>query len=406
MAQFDPAAATAAYLATLPPEVHARAHDYTVGDHWLLLWNAVVSVAIAWFVIRSGLLVGVRSRIESDRPRPWLTAATLTVVYLIAEAVLSLPWNIYSDWWRNTQYGLTSQPLSGWLSDALKGAIISVLLTTVLASVVYALMRKAKQLWWLWGGAVTALFMMALLIAAPTVLMPLFNKYTPAPPGPMRDAVVQMAQANGVPSDKIFIYNGSKQSNAYTANVAGLFGTARVAMSDTMFAKGADVPEVRAVVGHEMGHYVLHHVLWSAFGMGALTLLGFFMVDRLFPTIRVLTRAKGVGVIADPAGMPIIGMILTVLSLIATPLQNWVSRSMEAAADRFSLERVNEPDGLARALVKTIEYRAATPTPLEEAIFYSHPSVGSRVRRAMEWKAAHMPPEPKPAAAPASPPTP
>jgi STE24 endopeptidase len=243
--------------------------------------------------------------------------------------------------------------------------------------------------------------MMAFIILAPILLLPLFNKFEPAPPGPIREAVVELAQANGVPSDKIYIYNGSKQSNAYTANVTGLFGTAQVSMSDVMFAKGADVPEVRAVLGHEMGHYVQRHVLWAALGTGLMTLVGFFLVDKLFPMVRVLTRAKGVGIVSDPAGLPIIGMVLTVLGLLAVPLQNAVSRQMEAAADRFSMERVNEPDGLSRALVKTIEHRAATPAALEEAIFYSHPAVGTRIRRAMEWKAAHMPPEPKP-----TPPTP
>jgi STE24 endopeptidase len=120
-----------------------------------------------------------------------------------------------------------------------------------------------------------------------------------------------------------------------------------------------------------------------------LALLAFFLVDRLYPTVRRLSGARGVGDISDPAGLPILGALVTVLSLLSTPVQNLVSREMESAADRFSLERVNEPDGLSRALVKTIEYRAATPSKLEEAIFYSHPSVGSRIRRAMEWKARH-----------------
>jgi len=391
MTQFDPAAATAAYLAQLPPEVHARAQAYTQGDHWILLGDAAVSVAIAWFVLRSGLLVGIRSRLESERPRPWLTALLSALVYFLVEAVLTLPWSIYSVWRRNTLYGMTSQPFAGWLTEQAMSIAISTVLTVLLVGVLYALVRRAPRTWWLWGAGVTSALMAVFSVAAPVVLLPLFNNFKPAPPGPVREAVVQLAKANGVPSDKIYIYNGSKQSNAYTANVSGLFGTAQVAMSDVMFTKGADVAEVRAVVGHEMGHYVLKHTLWAALGMSLLTLAGFFLVDRLFPKVRGWTHAKGVGDIADPAGLPIIGLIITVLSLLSEPLHNVVSRDMEAAADRFSLERVNEPDGLSRALVKTIEYRAATPSKLEEAIFYSHPAVGTRIRRAMEWKAAHPP---------------
>ena len=230
---------------------------------------------------------------------------------------------------------------------------------------------------------------LAIMVLAPVFILPLFNDYEPAPPGPMREAVVVMAKANGVPHDKIFIYDGSKQSNRYTANVAGLFGTARIAMSDTMFKQGADLAEVRAVVGHEMGHYVRAHALWRALPIAVLAMIGFFLIDRLFPIVARLAGARNVEGIADPAGYPVMAMMFAVLGLLATPVFNSVTRIGESDADTFSLERVNEPDGLAKALVKTIDYRAATPSALEETLFYSHPSVGSRVRKAMEWKARH-----------------
>jgi STE24 endopeptidase len=199
-----------------------------------------------------------------------------------------------------------------------------------------------------------------------------------------------MAKANGVPADKIFIYDGSKQSNRYTANVSGLFGTARIAMSDVMFKKDADIAEVRAVVGHEMGHYVRGHAFLFAGAFAALALVGFFLVDRLFAPAARLAGAKGVAGLADPAGYPVLVMLLALLGLLATPFFNSVIRLGEVDADRFSLERVNEPDGLARALVKTVEYRAASPSKVEELLFYDHPSVGNRIRDAMNWKATHL----------------
>jgi STE24 endopeptidase len=228
-----------------------------------------------------------------------------------------------------------------------------------------------------------------LMMLAPIFIQPLFNDFKPAPPGPMRDTVVAMAEANGVPHDKIFIYDGSRQSNRYTANVSGLFGTARIAMSDTMFKQGADIAEVKAVVGHEMGHYVHAHALWRAVPLALIAMLAFFLVDRLFPMVAGWVGAGNLKGIADPAAYPVLAIMFSVLGLLATPITNAVTRLGEADADTFSLERVNEPDGLARALVKTIDYRAATPSALEEALFYSHPSVGSRVRKAMEWKAAN-----------------
>lgn len=400
MAQgFDPAAATAAYLAQLPPALHEKARAYTQGGHWLILWGAVIAVAIAWLILRSGVLVRVRDRVERGRPRPWLAVAAIVLVDPLLEAVLGLPWDAYSGWWREKAYGLTSQPFTGWLFEHVLSVVVSLPVLLILIGGLYALIRRAPRTWWLWGGGLVALFFVFLMILQPIFIEPLFNKYTPAPPGPVRDEVVAMARQVGVPSDKIYIYNGSKQSNRYTANVAGLFGTARVAMSDVMFQKDADLAEVRGVVGHEMGHYVRGHALWFTLVFAVLAVVGLFLTDRLYAPVLRLTGAKGVGGLADPAGYPVLAIIVAVLGLLATPVVNSVIRISEADADRFSLEHFNEPDGLSKALVKTIEYRAATPSRLEEIIFYDHPAVGRRIRRAMAWKAAH----PKPAAPPAAP---
>ncbi len=394
MAQFDPAAATAAYLAVLTPAQHAKAQAYTQGGHWLLLWGALAAVLISWLVLRSGVLVRLRERVEGAGPRPWRAAVLVVLADGAIETALGLPWNVYSDWWREKAYGLTSQAFAGWLGEWAMMAAISLVVVTLLVVGLYALMRRSPRTWWIWGGGLVAAFYFVVVVLAPVFIEPLFNTYKPAPPGPVRDAVVALAKANGVPSDKIFIYNGSRQSNRYTANVSGLFGTARVAMSDVMFKKDADLAEVRAVVGHEMGHYVHMHVVWFALSHGLLALIAFFLIDRLFPAVAGIAGAKGVRGLADPAGYPVISIIMTVLVLVSTPVRVSITRLQEADADRFSLERANEPDGLARALVKTIEYRAATPSALEEALFYDHPSVGSRVRKAMEWKAAHPPTQP------------
>lgn len=394
MAQFDPAAATQAYLAILSSEQHAKAVSYTQGGHWLLLWGPVVAVLASLLVLRSGVLVRVRNWVETARPRPVLAVLAVVFVDAVIEAVIALPWEAYSDWWRERAYGLTDRGFGGWMGEWSLSLLVSLLLMSFLVLGLYVIIGRAKATWWIWGACLTAATLIVMLLLGPIVLEPLFNKYTPAPAGPVRDAVVAMAKANGVPSDKIFIYDGSKQSNRYTANVSGLFGSARVAMSDVMFKKDADLAEVRAVVGHEMGHYVLHHTLWFSAVYAGMALLGFYAVDRLFPIVLKWTGAVGVKGIADPAGFPIFGIILTCLALASTPLRVSMVRIAETRADQFSLERVNEPDGLSRALAKTIEYRAASPSQLEEALFYDHPAVSRRIRMAMDWKAAHPKPPP------------
>ena len=386
---FDPEAATDAYLETLSPAAHLKAIHYTQGSHWLLLWGWLVSVAAALIIARSGILVRTETAIEQRRPRLLLTSFAVAALFTICDAVLELPWSIYAQWWREKAYGLTSQPLGGWLGEQLIGLVISALLGGLFFLALYAIIRRAPRSWWAWAGGLAALAFILMMIVGPVVIEPLFNTYTPAPAGPTRDAVVTLAKAAGVPSDKITIYNGSKQSNRYTANVSGLFGSARVAMSDTMFAKGADIAEVRGVVGHEMGHYKHVHAIYLAAFFSLLALAIFGVTAAAFPSVDrwVGTGASGV---ADPAGLPTIFVIASTLMLLATPLTSSATRIAEADADAFSLKVAEEPDGLSKGLVKTIEYRADSPSAIEELIFYDHPSVRRRVQRAMDWKAAHL----------------
>ena len=396
----DPAAETARWLATISPEDLERAVAYTRGGHWLLLWGAIVAIVVAWIIIRTGVLSGIRDRMERRRKRPKLVSLVVGVVWILMDFVLTLPWAIYQAWWRETQYGLTEQPLAGWLTEALMETAITVVLLGLLIVALYAIIRHARRLWWAWGAGLTAVAVVFMMIVSPIVFEPLFNDYTPAPDGPMRDAVVELAHATGTPDDKIYIYDGSKQSDRYTANVSGLFGSARVAMSDVMFAKGADLAEVRGVVGHEMGHYVHMHSLWMAGIMILLAGLAFWLIDRLFPVAKRLLGAGRVGDISDPAGLPVLAAIGAVIGLLLTPVTNTMIRVIEQDADQFSLTHANEPDGLSKALIKTAEYRAPSPSAIEEILFYDHPSVENRIRMGMEWKATHPanPPAPAPAA--------
>ena len=386
---FDAAAATAAYMATLSPAAHAKATAYTQGGHWLLLWGALVSVATCWIVLRSGVLVRTANAVERRRPRRNLAVFACSAVFALASFVIGLPWTAYSAWWRERSYGLTSQAFGGWFGEQLIELLLSILVGGLFLTVLYALMRRTGRAWWMWGAGLAVAFVVLGAVAAPVVVEPLFNRYTPAPPGPTRDAVVALAKATGTPSGKIYVYDGSKQSNRYTANVSGLGGGARVAMSDVMFKKNADIAEVRGVVGHEMGHYKHLHVLWGALFSSVMAALAFFLIDRLFTPAARMLGATHVAAISDPAGLPVLLAVFTVLGLLATPITNTVTRTMEADADHFSLEHAHEPDGLSKALVKTIEYRASSPGALEEFVFYDHPSVEHRVRAAMDWKAAH-----------------
>jgi STE24 endopeptidase len=390
MTHFDPAAATAAYMATLSPAAHAKATAYTHGGEWLLLWSCLVTVAAAWLILRSGILRRLRDRLNPNGDRPKRTVLAIAASFVLLDWLIELPWNIYTSWWRERSYQLSSESIGTWFGDAAKALPISLIITSLFLLALYTLIRRAPRTWWLWASGVAVAGVILLVVITPIFIEPLFNTYTPAPDGPVRTEVVKLAEATGVPHDKILIYNGSKQSDRYTANVSGLFGTARVAMSDTMFKQNADMHEVLGVVGHEMGHYVHKHILWFAAGMSLMAVACFWLIDRLYqPALVRIPGTEGIGALSDPAGLPVVVILFSVLGLLGTPFSMTMTRTAESDADRFSLANAHEPDGLAKALVKTIAYRASSPGKLEEILFYDHPSVERRVHRAMVWKAAH-----------------
>jgi STE24 endopeptidase len=386
---FDPAAATAAYMAQLSPAQHAQATAYTQGSHWILLWSWVAGTLVAGLILRTGLLTALRDTLQRRSPRPVLVSLVLAIVFSLVDWLGTLPWTLYAEWWRQKSYGLNNQTWEAWLAESGAQAAIGAIETAIFFVLLYALIRRAPRSWWAWSGGLAAAYFALILFVAPVFIEPLFNSFTPAPAGPIRDAVVDLARQNGVPFDKIYIYNGSKQSSRYTANVSGMFGSARIAMSDVMFSSGADIAEVRAVVGHEMGHYAHQHALWLTLAFGLSALVGLGLTARLFPMASRWLRARGTRGIADPAALPVLTVITASLMLLATPLINAVTRTVESDADNYSLNHAKEPDGLSKSLVKTINYRASSPSLLEELMFYDHPSVERRVRHAMNWKAEH-----------------
>ena len=383
-AKLSPAAETARYIDSLGPEALAKAQAYTTGNHWLLLAGVLVSILTALVLVRTGLMDRIA---EWFAGRRWALATFLTGgAFFIVVDVIQLPWKLLTDWQRERAYGLSSQPLSDYLGQWTLDLAINAVLGGLFMLGIYALIRRAGARWWVWASGFTAVAILLFLLALPSVIQPMFNKYEPVPAGPVRVALEKIADDVGIPHNRIFLFDGSRQSDRFTANVTGIGPSARIAISDVAL-KGASIDEVRAVTGHEAGHYQLGHIWRTLVATPLLALLIFWLINRLFaPTARLLGSTA---TLSEPRGLPVFMVLSSVLSLLATPLQVSLTRVGESEADAYSLATVGEPDALASALVKTAEYRYPRPHWLQEMLFYTHPSVETRVRRAMEWKAAH-----------------
>ena len=381
---FDVQQATDTYINSLGIEALAKATAYTSGSHWILLWGFLISALTTWVFVKYGILNKINAKL--NKRSLWLRSFVISGAFIFLSSLLMLPWTIYQDWWREVSYDKTSQPFLDFLSQGSISLLISSVLGGLFFSGIYFFIRWVGQFWWAWSGGLTAVFISTMMLLGPIWIEPLFNKYTPLPQGEVREALELLAKQANIDPDRIFVYDGSRQSNRFTANVSGLGSSARIAISDVAL-KSASLDEVKAVTGHEIGHYVSGHV-WNLIGTATvLAMLFFYLANALFS--KVSRSIGSASVIADPIGIPVLLLCVSFLALLAQPVINFVVRQGEIEADQYSYQSVNLPDAMATALVKTAEYRNPRPNAVQEFIFYSHPSVEKRVKAAMEWKAQH-----------------
>src|SRR5438552_1449801 len=390
----DPAAATQAWLATVPRNEREKSDAYFEGRYWLILWNFLLAAAISIFLLTSRISARLRDFAERVCRGSWqlpLQVILYAIPYFLIVAALSFPLNLYENFFREHQYGLATQGFLPWFREQLIGLALALDGGTLLVFVLYAVFRRAPRTWWLWGAIVMIIYSGTLVLIAPVYIEPLFNTYKPLTDPKIRNPILVMARANEIPVKQVFEVDASRQTTRVSANVSGLLGTTRVALNDNLL-KQCTLPEIRAVMAHEMGHYVLNHGAKLVTYFGILILIGFALTRILFDAAVTRWghkwRVRG---IADPAGLPLLALIFSILVFFATPVLNTIVRITEREADAFGINTSREPDGMAKVALKLGAYRKLDPAPLEEFIFFDHPSGRARIRMAMDWKAANLP---------------
>jgi len=395
-ANFNVEVATRAYLDTLQGAARAKSDAYFEGGYWLILWGTLVALVVNWVMLRfgwSGAWSRWTERVTNGRVRQ---SALYAIPLTIVGALLALPWTIYTGYFREKQYGLLNQNFGAWSKEQAISLGVSLVITAIMLAVIFAVIRRSPKRWWLWGGAAMTVLIAIMVAVAPVFIAPLFNTYKPMAEGPLRTEILAMAKASNIPADNVYVFDASKQTKRISANVSGLGPTIRISLNDNLLNRTSP-PEVKAVMGHEMGHYVLGHVFRTILYLSLLIIA--FLLFLWWATPRILARYGqkwGVRDVADPAVTPLFAMIAAVAAMLATPLLNTIVRVQESEADAFGLDAAREPDGFALTAMKLSEYRKIEPSPLEEAIFFDHPSGRTRVHMSMEWKARHLgelPPE-------------
>ena len=377
MTGFDPAAAAAAYVQRLPAAVLDIAPAQTAWNETLLAASVVVALLAAFTIARLGVLERLRDGLEAAGRPAWMTdAACAGAAMGLVGVALALLAPISA-----AHAGGGASTLTA-LIEALRQAAVLGLAGALFAPPLYALMRRLPRLWAPLLGSLAAILVFAAL------WLPFAEASGPAqlpaaPAGPARAGLLRLISDTGLQASEVYV----SANPAIDADVTGA-GPARVVVSHGLWSL-ASPEELRASVGHLIGHYI-HHDQLSIAILLAILMLGLVMaIWVLTAPVSRLMGLKDVQDPADPLAAPAVIAVAIVYLCLAVALDHTFIRAINVRADQYSLDHAREPDGLAQALLREWKGEAVDPSPLQEALFYDHPSLQSRLEHAMRWKAAH-----------------
>jgi len=387
---FDADAATAKYLARISGAARARSDAYFEGGYGLQLLDVIYALGVAALLLWSGLSARLQDWAEGRTTSRTYQVMLYVVAYVPLVVAATFPLTVYEAFFREHAYGLSNQSFVQWLGDFATQFALTFAASLVLLPLLYAVIRRSREMWWLWGAGLAIAFQVLVIVIWPVFIAPLFNHYSPLPDSPLKTKILSLARANEVPVDNVWLVDASRQSNRVSANVSGFLGTARISLNDNLLKQGTP-DEVLAVLGHEMGHYVMGHVTREILLESLVILVGFAFIHWGFWFACELFGGQWqVRNVGEVAGLPLLAGLASVFLFLATPLTNSISRITEYQADIFGLNAVRRPDAFASVMLKLSTYRKLEPGKWEEMIFYDHPSGRTRIAAAMRWKKEHI----------------
>jgi STE24 endopeptidase len=358
-----------------------------------------LGAAIAIFLLQSRL--SARMRDWSARLSSWRGVQDLVyfILFLLIVSVIQFPLLVYEGYIREHKYGLATQAFGPWISDQLVGLAVVAVLGGVAVMVLYWFVRRLGKNWWVWGAGVSIVLLAFTFLIAPVYIAPLFNTFKKLENPKIKDPILSLARANGIPVTEVYEVDASKQTTRVSAYVSGFLGSERIVLNDNLLNR-CTPEEIQSVMGHEMGHYVLHHVYKDLLFFGVLFFIGFaFLNWSMRWSLARWGNRWGMHEITDVAALPLAVLLFSIFFFVLIPVTNTWTRTQEYEADIFGLNAARQPDGEALVDLKLGDYRKLDPSPIEEMIFFDHPSGRTRITAAMRWKAENMavlPPGTKP----------
>ncbi len=353
---------------------------------WLLdmAWGVILPAAI--------LLTGFSARMRTwatrvSRKRV-LTIAIYFAIFSIVTYVIDLPRAYYEEFVREHAYGLSNQTFSKWLGDSLKSLAVGTVMGALFLWVPYLLIRRSPQRWWLYTAMAAVPFLCLTMLIAPVWIDPLFNTFGPMKNKALETRILQLADRAGIEGGRVYEVDKSTDTKTLNAYVAGVGGTKRIVLWDTIIAR-LDEPQLLFVMGHEMGHYVLNHIWKLLAVISVLIAVLLYAVHRTAGAVIARQHARfGFTELSDVASLPLIMLLFSLAFLVASPMALGINRHFEHEADRFGLEITRTNRAAALSFVRLQEDNLANPRPhwLVRLFRQSHPTLAERIEFANSYR--------------------
>lgn len=369
------------------PEPTEQAMAFYNSGIYFWIINTFLGVLIPFLFLQTSLSAWIRDLSETVSKRWYFTLTTYFIIFTIINFLISLPMDFYLDYVRQHDYGLSNQTFSRWLTNSLIQLLLS-FGTCLFLWIPYLLLRKSPRRWWLYTSILLIPFYCLVMLVTPVFIDPLFNNFGEMKNKALEAKILALADRAGIEGSRVYEVDKSIDTNAVNAYVTGFMHTKRIVLWDTIISK-LDEDELLFVVGHEMGHYVLGHVVKGLVFLSIITFVLLFLVYKIsnFLTNKFGKR-WGFSELSDPAAMPLLILVVGLLTFVFSPLALWYSRDAEHEADRFALEITRNNHAGATAFVKLQTENLSNPRPSQLMKFLraSHPPIGERIDFCNEYK--------------------
>src|SRR5277367_5804451 len=342
-AHFDVDAATDAYLAEIPASARAKPDDYFEGGYWLILWDFLCGAVIYLLLLHfrwSAMMRNLAERITRFKP---LQTLIYWVEFLVVTTILGAPLAIYEGYFRERQYGLATQTFGPWMGEQVEMLLVNMVIGGIAAMVLFGVVRRVLRTWWIWGAIVSMCFLVFLVMIGPVLVFPIFNRFTVLDDPRVTKPILSLAHANGIAADKVYEMDASRQTTRMSANVSGFGSTMRITLNDNLLRRGSP-EEIKSVMGHEMGHFVLHHIYKDTLFIFVIIVAGFALLrwslDWCLARWGERWQIRGVG---DTAVTPLVFLLGSVFFFVLTPILNTHTRTTEFEADMYGINASRQP---------------------------------------------------------------